>query len=157
VREKVPNITIRTTFITGFPGETETDFEELMTFVRNCEFDNVGVFTYSDEEGTTAYHLPNKVDAKTMKRRRTLLMKEQAKISKKKNKAKVGKTFKVLFEGLSQESDLLFQGRLEGQAQEIDGYILINDMPEDFNPQIGAIYDVKISEAHNYDLIGEIV
>lgn len=157
VREKVPGITIRTTFITGFPGETEEDFEELMTFVRNCEFDNVGVFTYSDEEGTPAFDLPDKVDAKTAKRRRAALMKEQAKISKRKNKAKIGKTFKVLFEGVSQESDLLFQGRLEGQAQEIDGYILINDMPENFEPKVGAIYDVKINEAHEYDLIGEIV
>ncbi len=157
VREKVPGITIRTTFITGFPGETEEDFEQLMAFVRNCEFDNVGVFTYSDEEGTAAFDLPNKVDAKIAKQRRVTLMKEQAKISKRKNKSKVGKTFKVLFEGLSQESDLLFQGRLEGQAQEIDGYILINDMPENFDPRIGAIYNVKISEAHNYDLIGEIV
>jgi len=157
VREKVPGITIRTTFITGFPGETEEDFEQLMAFVRNCEFDNVGVFTYSDEEGTAAFDLPNKVDAKIAKQRRVTLMKEQAKISKRKNKSKVGKTFKVLFEGLSQESDLLFQGRLEGQAQEIDGYILINDMPEDFEPQIGSIYNVKISEAYNYDLIGEIV
>jgi ribosomal protein S12 methylthiotransferase len=157
VREKVPGITIRTTFITGFPGETEEDFEELMTFVRNCEFDNVGVFTYSDEEGTPAFDLPDKVDAKTARARRSRLMKEQAKISKRKNKAKVGKTYKVLFEGLSQESDLLFQGRLEGQAQEIDGYILINDMPEDFEPRVGEIYDVRISEAHNYDLIGAIV
>lgn len=157
VREKVPNITIRTTFITGFPGETEEDFEELMTFVRNCEFDNVGVFTYSDEEGTPAFDLPNKVDAKTMKRRRATLMKEQAKISKRKNKAKIGNVYKVLFEGLSQESDLLFQGRLEGQAQEIDGYILINDIPENLEPKIGEIYNVKINEAHNYDLIGEIV
>ena len=157
VRTQVPGITIRTTFITGFPGETEEDFEELMAFVRNCEFDNVGVFTYSDEEGTPAFDLPNKVDAKTMKRRRTALMKEQAKISKRKNKAKIGNIYKVLFEGLSQESDLLFQGRLEGQAQEIDGYILINDMPEDFEPKIGEIYNVKINEAHNYDLIGEIV
>lgn len=157
VREKVPGITIRTTFITGFPGETEADFEELLTFARNCEFDNVGVFAYSDEEGTPAFDLPNKVDARIAKQRRARLMKEQAKISKRKNKAKIGKTYKVLFEGLSQESDLLFQGRLEGQAQEIDGYILINDMPEDFKPQIGAIYNVKISEAHNYDLIGEIV
>ncbi len=157
VREKVPNITIRTTFITGFPGETEEDFGELMTFVKNCEFDNVGVFTYSDEEGTPAFDLPNKVDAKTMKRRRTTLMKEQAKISKRKNKAKIGKVHKVLFEGLSQESDLLFQGRLEGQAQEIDGYILINDMPENLEPKIGEIYNVKITEAHEYDLIGEIV
>jgi ribosomal protein S12 methylthiotransferase len=157
VREKVPNITIRTTFITGFPGETEEDFEELMTFVRNCEFDNVGVFTYSDEEGTAAFDLPNKVDAKTAKQRRVRLMKEQAKISKRKNKAKIGSIFKVLFEGLSQESDLLFQGRLEGQAQEIDGYILINDMPENFEPVIGEIYNVKINEAHEYDLIGEIL
>ena len=84
-------------------------------------------------------------------------MKEQAKISKRKNEAKIGKTFKVLFEGLSQESDLLFQGRLEGQAQEIDGYILINDMPKDFEPKIGGIYDVRISEAFDYDLIGEII
>ena len=157
VREKVPNITIRTTFITGFPGETDEDFEELMSFVRNCEFDNVGVFTYSDEEGTAAFDLPEKVDAKTAKNRRARLMKEQAKISKKKNKAKIGNTYKVLFEGLSQESDLLFQGRLEGQAQEIDGYILINDIPENLEPKIGEIYNVKINEAHDYDLIGEIV
>jgi ribosomal protein S12 methylthiotransferase len=157
VREKVSGITIRTTFITGFPGETEADFEELMAFVRNCEFDNVGVFTYSDEEGTPAFDLPGKVDAKTAKRRRAALMKEQAKISKRKNKAKIGKTYKVLFEGVSQESDLLFQGRLEGQAQEIDGYVLINDMPEDFEPAIGKFYSVKITDALNYDLIGEII
>jgi ribosomal protein S12 methylthiotransferase len=84
-------------------------------------------------------------------------MKEQAKISKRKNKAKIGKTYKVIFEGLSQESDLLFQGRLEGQAQEIDGYILINDMPEDCLPKIGEFYNVRINEAHEYDLIGEII
>lgn len=157
VRERVPGITIRTTFITGFPGETEEDFNELMEFVRNCRFDNVGVFVYSDEEGTEAYDLPDKVDARTAKRRRTELMKEQAKISKQLNKAKVGQTFPVLFEGLSQESDLLFQGRLQGQAQEIDGYILINDIPDDLDPQIGTIYNVRITEAHDYDLVGEIV
>ena len=84
-------------------------------------------------------------------------MKEQAKISKRKNQAKIGNTYKVLFEGVSQESDLLFQGRLESQAQEIDGYILINDMPENFEPKVGGIYNVKITEAHNYDLIGEII
>ncbi len=157
VREKVPGITIRTTFITGFPGETESDFEELMEFVRNCRFDNVGVFTYSDEEGTPAYELGNKVDPKIAKQRRNSLMKEQAKISKQLNRAKVGNIFPVMFEGLSQESDMLFQGRLEGQTQEIDGYILINDVPEDIQPQIGSIYNVKITEAHDYDLVGEIV
>lgn len=157
VRARVPGIAIRTTFITGFPGETEEDFEELMAFVRTCRFDNVGVFTYSDEEGTPAYDLPDKVDPKIAKQRRNRLMKEQAKISKQLNRAKIGNTYPVIFEGLSQESDLLFQGRLQGQAQEIDGYILINDMPEGFEPRIGEIYDVRISEAHEYDLIGGIV
>ena len=157
VRDAVPGIAIRTTFITGFPGETEEDFEELIKFVQNCRFDNLGVFTYSDEESTAAYDLPNKVDAKVAKQRRNRLMKEQAKISKQLNKSKIGSTYKVMFEGLSQESDLLFQGRLEGQTQEIDGYILINDMPDDFEPQIGSIYNVKITEAHEYDLVGAIV
>ena len=157
VRERVPGIAIRTTFITGFPGETDEDFDELMAFVRNCRFDNVGVFTYSDEEGTPAFDLPNKVDPKVAKQRRSRLMKEQAKISKQLNRAKLGNTYKVLFEGLSQESDLLFQGRLQGQAQEIDGYILINDMPEDLDPVLGAIYDVEITEAFDYDLVGRIV
>ena len=157
VRERVPGIAIRTTFITGFPGETEEDFEELMAFVRNCRFDNLGVFTYSDEDGTPAFILPNKVDTKIARQRRNRLMKEQAKISKQLNRSKIGNTYKVLFEGISQESDLLFQGRLQGQAQEIDGYILINDMPEDLKPVVGSIYDVRITEAHEYDLIGEIV
>ena len=84
-------------------------------------------------------------------------MKEQAKISKQINKAKIGNTYKVMFEGLSQESDLLFQGRLEAQAHEIDGYILINDIPAGLDPIIGATYDVRISDAYEYDLIGEIV
>ncbi len=157
VRAHVPGIAIRTTFITGFPGETDEDFEELVKFVQNCRFDNLGVFTYSDEEGTAAFDLPAKVDAKIAKQRRNRLMKEQAKISKQLNRAKIGNTYKVLFEGISQESDLLFQGRLEGQTQEIDGYILINDMPDDLDPQIGTIYDVKITEAHEYDLVGAIV
>ena len=156
VRERVPGIAIRTTFITGFPGETDEDFEELMTFVRNCRFDNVGVFTYSDEEGTPAFDLPNKVDAKVAKQRRSRLMKEQAKISRQLNRAKVGKTFPIMFEGLSEESDLLFQGRLQGQAQEIDGHILINDMPDNFDPMPGEIYDIEITEALEYDLIGRI-
>jgi ribosomal protein S12 methylthiotransferase len=157
VRKAVPGITIRTTFITGFPGETEEDFEELLKFVRNCEFDNVGVFTYSDEEGTPAYDLPNKVAPEIAEERRDRLMTEQAKISKRNNKSKIGKTYKVMFEGIAEESDLLWQGRLEGQAQEIDGHILINDAPEDFLPISGKLVNVKITEAHNYDLVGEIV
>src|SRR4051812_30237133 len=111
VRDRVPSVAIRTTFITGFPGETEEDFEELVKFVQNCRFDNLGVFTYSDEEGTPAYKLPEKVDPKVAKKRRDRLMREQAKISRELNRAKIGETLPVMFEGLSQESDLLFQGR----------------------------------------------
>ena len=96
VREHVPGIAIRTTFITGFPGETEEDFDELMAFVQNCRFDNVGVFTYSDEEGTPAFDLPNKVDAKVATLRRNRLMKEQAKISKQLNKGTAEATWSVL-------------------------------------------------------------
>lgn len=157
VRRRIPDITIRTTFIVGFPGETEEDFQELISFVRNCEFDNVGVFTYSDEEGTPAFDLPDKVDSRTAKKRRNELMKEQAKISKRKNKEKVGRVFRVLFEGISPESDLLFHGRHEGQAREIDGYILINKIPDHLEPKIGEFYNVRITRAMEYDLIGEII
>ncbi|MCA1590930.1 MAG: 30S ribosomal protein S12 methylthiotransferase RimO [Acidobacteria bacterium] len=157
VRNRVPGIAIRTTFITGFPGETEEDFEELLTFVRTCRFENLGVFTYSDEEGTPAFDLPHKNDPKIAKQRRNQLMKEQAKISRELNHARVGETFDVMFEGLSQESDLLFEGRLEGQTKEIDGHILINDIPANFDAKIGEVYQVRVTEAHDYDLVGEIV
>ncbi|MCA1630176.1 MAG: 30S ribosomal protein S12 methylthiotransferase RimO, partial [Acidobacteria bacterium] len=107
VRERVPGVTVRTTFIAGFPGETEEDFQELMTFVRNVEFDRVGVFTYSDEEGTPAHDLADKVDPKVAARRRAALMREQKKISRRRNRARVGQTVRVLFEGASSETDLL--------------------------------------------------
>jgi ribosomal protein S12 methylthiotransferase len=121
VRQRVPGIAVRTTFITGFPGETEADFAELLGFVKNVEFDRVGVFTYSDEEGTPAFALPEKVEARTASRRRTALMKEQRRISRRKNKARVGEVVRVLFEGESKESELLWQGRMETQAPDIDG------------------------------------
>src|SRR6266704_4020032 len=116
VRRRVPGIAVRTTFITGFPGETEDDFNELLTFVHNVEFDRVGVFTYSDEEGTPAFDLPNKIDPKISKQRRDRLMREQAKVSRRKNKARIGETVRVLFEGESHESEVLWQGRMETQA-----------------------------------------
>jgi ribosomal protein S12 methylthiotransferase len=157
VRERVPGIAVRTTFITGFPGETADDFEELLRFVKNVEFDRVGVFTYSDEEGTPAFDLPNKVEPKTAKQRRDRLMREQKKISRRRNRAKVGQTFPVLFEGESNESDLLWQGRLETQAPDIDGCVLISDAPEGFTPQPGEIVNVIIEQAQEYDLVGRIV
>jgi ribosomal protein S12 methylthiotransferase len=157
VRTRVPGIAVRTTFITGFPGETEADCKELMMFVKNVEFDRVGVFTYSDEEGTPAFDLPNKVDAKVATRRRDQLMKAQSKIAKRKHKALIGKTVRVMFEGESNESELLWQGRMETQAPDIDGCVLINDAPEGSMPQAGDLIDVQIEEAHEYDLIGRIV
>jgi ribosomal protein S12 methylthiotransferase len=157
VRERVPGIGIRTTFITGFPGETDDDFAELLQFIKNVEFDRVGVFTYSDEEGTPAFDLPHKVEARVAKRRRDLLMKEQAKISRRRNRARVGETVRVIFEGESAESDLLWQGRMESQAPDIDGCVLINDAPESFIPAEGDFVNVLITDAHEYDLVGQIV
>ena len=156
-RKRVPGIAVRTTFITGFPGETDSDFEELLAFVKNVEFDRVGVFTYSDEEGTPAYDLPNKVDPRIAKQRRARLMKEQAKISRRKNRARVGETVSVLFEGESKESELLWQGRLETQAPDIDGCVLISDAPEGVDTTPGKFFKVLITEGHDYDLIGHIV
>jgi ribosomal protein S12 methylthiotransferase len=157
MRERVPSITIRTTFIVGFPGETEEDFQELMDFCKQMEFDNLGVFTYSDEEGTPAYEMANKVPLKVAQTRQRKLMKQQAQISRRRNKKMVGKQVKVLFEGESKESDLLWQGRMQSQAPEIDGCILINDAPENFSVEPGSFVTVEITEAHDYDLIGRII
>jgi ribosomal protein S12 methylthiotransferase len=157
VRRRVPGISVRTTFITGFPGERDEDFAELLAFVRNVEFDRVGVFTYSDEEGTPAFALPGKVDPKTAARRRDLLMREQKKISRRLNRARVGQTVPVLFEGPSAETDLLWQGRTEGQAPDIDGCVLINDAPEGLEPKPGDFVNVLVTKAHDYDLVGRIV
>jgi ribosomal protein S12 methylthiotransferase len=157
VRARVPGIAVRTTFITGFPGESEEDFEELLSFVRKVEFDRVGVFTYSDEEGTPAFDLPDKVDGRTAKRRQARLMNEQAKISLRKNRGCVGKTMQAMFEGESRESDLLWQGRLATQAPDIDGCVLINEAPPDFAPIPGQLVTVRVSGAHKYDLIGSII
>jgi ribosomal protein S12 methylthiotransferase len=157
VRERVPSVAIRTTFITGFPGETEEDFQELIAFVKNCRFENVGVFTYSDEEGTPAFELGEKVDKRVANSRKNRLMKEQAKISRELNRARVGKRFTTMFEGKSAESDLLLKARLEGQAADIDGHILINDVAEGIKPKIGELYRVEITQALDYDLIGRII
>ena len=157
VRKRVPGIAVRTTFISGFPGETEKDYEELLSFIKNVEFDRVGVFTYSDEEGTPAFDLSDKVPQRTVSRRRNSLMKEQAKISRRKNRARVGEVVRVLFEGESKESELLWQGRMETQAPDIDGCVLINDVPDGVLPESGEFVNVEITEGHEYDLVGRII
>jgi ribosomal protein S12 methylthiotransferase len=156
-RQFVPGIALRTTFIVGFPGETAEDFDELMQFVRDVEFDRLGVFTYSDEEGTHGFDLDSKVPAGVMRQRRAKLMREQAKISKRRNRAMVGKRFRALLEGVSEESDLLLQARLESQAPEVDGHVLINDVPDGYNARPGEFIEIEITEAHEYDLVAKVV
>jgi len=155
IRRMNPGAGLRTSFIVGFPGETEDDFQELLTFVRNVEFDNVGVFLYSDEEGTDAFDLDGKVPRRVAVRRRNQLMRQQAAISKKKLRGMTGRSVEVLLEGASEESDLLLRGRMETQAPDIDGCVLINDAG--VGPvQTGEFYAVRITGSMEYDLIGTI-
>jgi ribosomal protein S12 methylthiotransferase len=156
IRRSMPDAGIRTSFIVGFPGETEEDFGDLLEFVRRVQFDNVGVFLYSDEEGTRAFNLENKIPRRTAVRRRNQLMKEQSRISANKLRAVVGKKVKVLLEGRSNESDLLLQGRMESQAPDIDGHVLINDAG-DREPNAGEFYNVEVTASLDYDLIGKLV
>ncbi len=156
IRRWNPGAGLRTSFITGFPGETEEDFNEILTFMGNAEFDNVGVFLYSDEEGTGAFDLDGKVQRRTAVRRRNQLMKTQAGISKAKLREMVGRTVEVLLEGASSESDLLLKGRMETQAPDIDGHVLINDTGER-SVRDGEFHHVEITESMEYDLIGRIV
>jgi len=156
VRHVIPNITLRSTLIVGFPDEGEEDFQELKDFVTEVEFDRLGVFTYSDEEDTTAYDLPNKVPASTAKRRRRELMKLQERIVKRKNRRLVGREFPILIEGLAEESDLLLQGRLQSQAPEIDGICYIND--SEVGPlEPGEFRTVRITREMKHDLLGTVV
>jgi len=155
IRRWIPDVGVRTSFITGFPGETEEDFGEVMQFIRNVQFDNVGVFLYSDEEGTAAFDLDRKVARRTSEKRRNQLMKEQSRISSNKLRQMIGKNIRVLLEGPSAESDLLLQARMETQAPDIDGHVLINDTGDKV-PLAGEFYQVEITESLEYDLIGRL-
>jgi ribosomal protein S12 methylthiotransferase len=157
MRRAIPEVTLRTSFIVGFPGETEKEFGELCEFVRRAEFDWMGAFGYSDQEGATAYGSEEKLSAREIERRRKHLMQIQRRVSKKKKKALVGREFDFLLQGTSEETDLLLQGRTAMQAPEIDGKVLINDVPEGLEPQLGEFYVCQITEAHDYDLVAKIV
>jgi ribosomal protein S12 methylthiotransferase len=156
IRKAMPEVGLRTSFIVGFPGEAQSDFQEILTFSKNVGFDNVGVFLYSDEEGTGAFDLDQKVSRGTAIRRRNALMKEQAKISQARLRRMIGRTVEILLEGESDESDLLLQGRMETQAPEIDGHVLINDAG-DRQLSAGQFYDVEITDSLEYDLIGRVI
>ncbi|MCI0356260.1 MAG: 30S ribosomal protein S12 methylthiotransferase RimO [Acidobacteria bacterium] len=157
MRRALPGLTLRTSFITGFPGETEREFEELCDFVRAAEFDWMGVFAYSDEEGSRAHGLEDKVAPREVERRRRKLMEMQRKISRRKRKALVGREFDLLLEGESEESDLLWEGRTEMHAPEIDGKVFVNDFGPHDSAAPGRFYRCEITEAHDYDLVARLV
>jgi ribosomal protein S12 methylthiotransferase len=157
MRRTIPDVTLRTSFIVGFPGETEAEFEQLCEFVREAEFDWMGAFGYSDQEGATAFALDEKLPAREIERRRKYLMQIQRRISKKKKKALVGQEFDLLLEGVSEESDLLLEGRTPRHAPEIDGKVFVTDVPEGLLPLPGEFYRCQITEAHDYDLVAKIV
>jgi len=157
MRGVIPHLTLRTSFIVGFPGETEQEFEALCDFVREAQFDWMGTFAYSDQEGANAYGLDKKVSPREIERRREHLMGIQRQISKKKKKALVGQEFDLILEGVSEETDLLMEGRTPMHAPEIDGKVFVNDFPEATDPQPGEFYRCQITEAHDYDLVARIV
>ena len=157
MRTTIPNLTLRTSFIVGFPGETEQEFEELCDFVREARFDWMGAFGYSDEEGAAAHHLEKKLSAREIERRRKQLMQIQQKISKRAKKALIGKRFELLLEGTSDETDLLLEGRTAMHAPEIDGKVFVNDVPEGEEVLPGEFYPCEITEAHDYDLVARIL
>jgi len=157
MRRTVPDLTLRTSFIVGFPGETEKEFEELCDFVREAQFDWMGAFAYSDQDGAGAYTLDKKLSPGEIERRRKHLMAIQRQISKKKKKSLVGREFDLLLEGESEETELLLEGRTPMHAPEIDGKVFVNDFPEEADPQPGQFYRCQITEAHDYDLVARIL
>ena len=152
LRKEIPDIHIRTTFITGFPGETEDDFEELLSFAENTGFERLGVFTYSQEEGTPAAEMEDQVDEEVKAQRRDAIMRAQLGISLKSNQAKIGKTLTVLVE--EKDEDGSYIGRTVWDAPEIDNAVLFTS---DRNLTPGEFTDVEITDAFDYDLAGREV
>jgi ribosomal protein S12 methylthiotransferase len=153
LRKNHPKLTLRTTFLVGFPGETEEDFQELVQFVKDMRFERMGVFSFSVEEVTPSAHMPDQVPHELAEERRATLLALQKTISRKQHAALRGKTLEVLVEGVSEESDLLLQGRHACQAPEADGVTYINDG----SAKPGDVVKVKISQSGDYDLVGAIV
>lgn len=152
-RRAMPEVALRTTFLVGFPGESEEEFSELLEFLREARFDAAGVFTYSHEEGTPAGALEDDVPREIKEDRRDRLMTLQQEISAERNRSRVGGRFELLCEGVCDETEHLLQGRLRGQAPEVDGRVLINEGAA----EAGRMVTVEITEAHPYDLVGKVV
>ena len=137
----------------GFPTEDEAAFEELKAFIQEAKFDHVGVFTYSPEEGTSAFALGDPVPELTKQSRKRKLLEVQQKIARDKNAAREGQIIEVLVEGAHEETDMIVKGRWQGQAPEVDGCVLIVDG----DPKVNTIQRVRIVKGHAYDLVGEVV
>lgn len=153
IREKLPDVTLRTSFIVGFPGESDTQFAKLQEFVADGHFERVGVFRYSREEGTPAAEMEEQVQERTKQARYRKLMKTQSRVSFRKNRELVGKVEPVLVEGFSEETELLLKGRSVRQAPDVDGLVYITAGQSD----VGEVVNLKITDSSEYDLIGEIV
>lgn len=157
MRRTIPNLTLRTSFIVGFPGETEEDFNDLCEFVKTAQFDWLGVFSYSDEDGSAAFALGDKVAPREIERRRKKLMQIQRQISKKNKRKLVGLALDVLALGPSEETELLWEGRTAMHAPEIDGKLFINDFGDHEELVPGTFYRCEITEAHDYDLVARVI
>jgi ribosomal protein S12 methylthiotransferase len=157
IRKTIPAVTLRTSFIVGFPGETEKDFGELCAFVKQAEFDWMGTFSYSDQEGAAAFSLDEKIPTREIERRRKHLMRIQKQISRHRKKHLLGREFDVVLEGPSEESHLLLEARSAMHAPEIDGKLYIADVPAGMVPVAGEFYRCQVTETHDYDLVAKIV
>jgi ribosomal protein S12 methylthiotransferase len=153
VRQWMPEVAWRTTFIVGFPTETEEHFEELLAFVDQAEFQHVGVFTYSHEDNIRSSRWGDPIPNAVKRQRRKQLMAAQQQVSARLMSQRVGTTLKVLVDGISEETELLLQGRAEFQGPEVDGLVYINDG----QARPGTFHLVEITDAHPYDLVGHIV
>lgn len=160
IRATIPGVAVRTSFIVGFPGETENDFRELCDFVRAAEFDWMGVFAYSDVDNATSFALDSKVDEETIVERQNRLMQIQQKISARKLRRMLGRRVTALVEGPSKETPLVWDARLEGMAPEIDGKVILTDIEVSASgvaARPGDIATIEITETHEYDLVGRVV
>ena len=168
IRTRIPSVTFRTAFIVGFPGETDAAFEELHEYVEEAQFDRVAVFLYSDEEGTSAVDLDEKVEREVMDERRNVILSIQESIAAAKGRAKIGSVLDVLVDGRSEETESVLEGRHEGLAPEIDGVVYIDEGATDIAPQpvpdqtvphltAGSFCKIEITDAAAFDLVGRIV
>lgn len=156
LRGRIPEIVLRTSIIVGFPGESDADFEELLAGIKKARFNHLGIFRYSDEEGTPAYNLNQKVSPEKIDERFDILFEVQREIARELNQGFLGKIIDVLIEGEHEETQLLLQGRHFGQAPDIDGKVIINDL-NGYVIKQGDMVKVEVCDVLDYDLVGKIV